>query len=377
MEDTFINLDCGVLYEGFIWGMHLYGNDFYKISIENGKVEYVCTFARLKNERHLFRKIVEHKGKLLLIPGTSPYIALFDIQTGEIKYFAYHAKCDHFAKFSSFHIWGGYAYFFPAQEKHILKLNLDTMEMQYLHIPLHAGEEHVRFGRGGIMTDDGFLVPCMNRNAFLQLKENGEECEWVETGLDGPAKCVANTDRGDYVLLANNQIWKWGKGQTEKLPDRKTEYIEIIGSGNGIWCVPYGKDKFEAYNLDTREWEQFDFPGFYRVKDRGAEAGNGKVPVNKDVVRNKNCFCIVPRFSNAIIKIDLKKRGFTCVKMSADGKIRKRIIMDIVKSTAVVEESDIGLENFLMLLPEFEEPEKSAGKHVGTGSKIYQRIMGS
>lgn len=355
MNDTFIRLDCGVIYDDFIWGMGACSNDLYRINIENGQVEHVCTLSRLDNEEHLFNQIIEYKKKLVLIPGGSPFVACVDMKSKEISYFEDKSECCHWVKYSSSIIWDNHLYLFPGQESHIRKINLDTMFFSNIDIPVFSDRVgNVRFGRGAIQRNGEIFIPCIDNNKILNLKLLQDKCHWIDIGMDIPAKCM--TDIGDriYLLTEDNRLvqWNFKNSQIKELFAGDRDYISIVGHENYIWLVPYGRDEFERYDLKANELTQVEFPKYYRLDEKTLNGYRAKIPINRNFDQNDEFFCIAPRFSNTLIKIDLNDHIVKYIKLNANAETKDFIKIAPLKGLNLMlyEQEKLNLREFCTLV---------------------------
>ena len=215
----------------FYWFTEISHNGLYKIDKKTMMAEFVGCFEGEKDTNRLFLDIVRYKNILVFVPFKANAIAIYDIETNrfskiEIKesfankgLVSYNADC----KCSFATVYNESVYIFPVTYPAIIKLNMESYQIEYLEKPIlelrnwNIGKKGSYF-RKGYKLNDSIVVWCNAICSLLRfdvLKESFEMCLQLEA-------C------DDYIEAVCGEKEYWLIPKTDGKVIRLSEDYEVI-----------------------------------------------------------------------------------------------------------------------------------------------------
>ena len=204
---------------GSYWFTSIGYNALFKMDEDADKAEFVGCFSKEQDARRLYLDIVQYQDKLVFVPLRAEAIALYDMNTGEFSYVplclpaedmntgvAYSAD----NKFTFAGIWKNNLYLFPATYPAIIKLDMESYEVEYLYEPIRQLNKRV-------LTEEGIYF-------WKGIIEDNLVKMWCE-----PAKAIVEFDMNSESLQVCKQL------------SDIDMYIEVVSDGKNYWLIPREK----------------------------------------------------------------------------------------------------------------------------------------
>lgn len=204
---------------GSYWFTSIGYNAFFKLDEDKDIAHCVGCFSKEQDARRLYLDIVQYQDKLVFVPLKAEAIALYDMNAGEFSYIplclpakemntgvAYSAD----EKFAFAGIWKNNLYLFPATYPAIIKLDMESYEVEYLYEPIRQLNKRV-------LTEEGIYF-------WKGIIEDNLVKMWCE-----PAKSIVEFDMNSESLQVCKQLSDIDK------------YIEVVSDGKNYWLIPREK----------------------------------------------------------------------------------------------------------------------------------------
>lgn len=148
-----IQYSTSVEVNGILYFSAHYMNGLFKLDLLTKEIEYIGRCSEESKSVDLYRYALAYRGKVYFIPGVGNYIVCIDTMTGKIERYkvpeAEHTCGDY--KFAAVVEVNGEVWMIPAQYDAILRLNMDTNEMErYSNWPKEIAE---KVGKGFLFSD--------------------------------------------------------------------------------------------------------------------------------------------------------------------------------------------------------------------------------
>lgn len=241
-----------------IWATSFHAKGLYKYRIGATRAECVTDFPDEKERTRMFGDITQYGDKLILTPFSADAIVIYDMKqndmvsiplqvlNNEMKYtIPYISE----KKFAFCKIYDKYAFLFPCTYPVIVKINLETYEVEYLSdgickLARYAKFEHAIYFYKGLCVNEKVQMWCMAVGAIVEFDMKEESLSLLYL-LEEERKYILMVYDGEtYWLLPSAQ-------ETEILKlsktFQKTEKINlpqnIKGEGNDfLYTAIYGDD---------------------------------------------------------------------------------------------------------------------------------------
>lgn len=219
IENYTIAFENIVKANGSYWFTPIGYNALFKLDDGAEKAQCVGCFSKEQDVSRLYLDIVQYQDKLIFVPLRAETIALYDMNTGEFSYIplclptedmntgvAYSAD----EKFTFAGIWKNNLYLFPATYPAIIKLDMESYEVEYLYEPIRQLNKRV-------LTEEGIYF-------WKGIIEDNLVKMWCE-----PSKAIVEFDMNSESLRVCKQLSDIDK------------YIEVVSDGKNYWLIPREK----------------------------------------------------------------------------------------------------------------------------------------
>lgn len=268
MEEIRLELDAAVEYNGYIYFAESGIHGLLRLNISSGFTEFLCFFEEEQKADALFRN-------------------------------AYR--------------FGHTAWFVPWMAKHIVCVDLDTLEMEYFDIPCSKVNRRgtgiypytVYLTSGRINEKEIFLIPMSNDTLAVIDMERREIASYpgfikVEREVMGYGTAVGGKIwiapyAGDRII-----IFDYKKGETDEIAwgYDTFEYAGLFYYQGAVWFAPCKADHLLKYNLKQQKFEQI--PLGDACRDSGTYG---------EITYYDHKIWILPEASHKIIIYDLKDKS--------------------------------------------------------------------
>lgn len=339
MRNVFINLQCGTYVDGYIWGFSTYDNELYKINVENGTVSYVTTFKNMPERERLFNWMVSYNGRIILIPGNSPYIVTYRILDGQIQYYDYPEKDTEYILYQSFwkyvnvELYEDKLYLFSQKKNYMICIHMDNMEISccsdYLEsYKVRYGKNDIQFANSECRIGEWVYLTCSSQNIVLKFNLKTLEHEWLDINLkeEKGFKYIANHKEKIYLLSNNDKVYQWDGASNEAF--ELVNYEGLCGFlapyEIGVLLVPQDRNVFINYNEQYGEKrccysQEFRFNPTHLEQTVTHVAG----------IKNGENYYITPRCSNMLLGFDYASEKLFEIKLKADEATEKYLCKKI------------------------------------------------
>ncbi len=385
-NNIFINQQCGVIYDGYLWGFCADRNELFKTNIRTGILSFVTSFEKLDDRDCLFSYIVSYGGKLILIPGNADYIVTYKIITGEKEYYTYEESFSEYVKYQShakyviIEQYENILYLFSSKQKYILILNMDTMQMEKYTAPFDKLKSLCpvdnELAKSSCRIGDEIYLPCRNSGYILKMNLSNKKNSWIYAGNMGKKGIKYMTCRGKniFILTQNSEIIEWDyiTDESKHICGLRGKYACIVAYQSGILCVPEDKQSFVSIDKDmkVREHiydEQFKFSPFF----------SDTTLTHTSVVAEKEQCIVIPRCSNMLIAYDFEseKLEFTQIVPDKDTKSYFYIKFKQMSSNCNIENGiDYTLQSLIRYVVEMDKNSSEVMDECQCGRLVYENI---
>lgn len=260
-------------------------NGLYKLNLKSYKLEFMgCVSNNSKFQHVLYRKLVYHKGKIVLLPSAATKICTYDIEKHTFEEYDFiENECDN--KCYSAQIYNDRLYLIPEAIKKMYVFSLETK----------------------------YLEEVNTVNKYLETEKL--------QGYTSISSCLIN-GKLIFILFKSNIIYIYDIEkdivETKKITKDKTKFFDMIQVDNGIFAIGYDepkavywnmeKDESTEYSLDELcDWDmytQFQYENYY--KQLGYLYEPHSVVCELDIM-GKNVCCSVFGTED-LIMFDLEKK---------------------------------------------------------------------
>jgi hypothetical protein len=371
---------CGVYHGGLLWGSRLFGKDLINIDVATGEVRFDYYLDKLYKSHQLFNAVIYHGGRLIFIPGRSEYIVLYDIDSKFAKYIPYEDNgVENPIKYSCYEFCGNTVFLFPKRVKHILKLNLDTMEIIKIDKPFQnldvELDDDLMFGEGVRLSDETVLLRMINKNIFFKFDLTTYKYEWIiGSGCNVKVKIGRIYKNNDCDFIIGNgidgKIYRIDNEGYNVIFDGKEQYSNLILDNDKIWAVPAYKGKIKLIDLVSQTEKIYEYN-----KEFQYNPVLNKDCVTRMITKNDNIFYIVPSFTNMLVSIDVRNQRVDCKRLwikeenlqKLENSERNIEDVDVIKS----ESEDYRLNNYFNYIV-LDKINNMIHNNVEYGKRIYK-----
>lgn len=245
-------------------------NGLYKYNIKEKKTERIGEFSHEPFSQYgLFLKMCRYKNNLIFVPQWSKRIYIYNIDTGIFKDIQFLKPAEDLQGpyFFEAVVHEEYIYMMGASYQGILKVNLETYEVEVLDQWLRKLQREVNInkdkpilGLEGILKDHSFWIPCYQCNKIMEFNLDTGEFRFHEVGKkeNRYARMIRSGDQ--FVLVTHNKedfcrivFWNYSKGSYEEVQVDMKAYVDrcIIEYLDKIWLMSFVSN--EIYCVDIRD----------------------------------------------------------------------------------------------------------------------------
>lgn len=325
-RDVFIMQELGVIQGDFLWGMAR-DNKLYKTHLKTGEMEFVQKCGKPGDKEYLFNNIFACGDRIILLPGDSEFICVYHTDTGDIEEYDFadsgggYRRGAGFCKFSCGIIYGDFLFAFPANMKYILKLNLNTMEREYINEPIKEyidryGSYEDMFTSTYGLAGEEIYVSCCGQNLMLRMNLHTLEYKWQElentSDKKGYISCCANKECFFTVTIEGKVLCY----------DLKTLHLQkvfefgrlgnVYCCGKFLWYVSLDKSKICSLIYGTEDVTEHDYDSRFRFSPKFEEEHH----TFTRALPYHGHLCIVPRCCNGILTLDGERGSVSFLKTS-------------------------------------------------------------
>lgn len=257
------------------WFTSIGYNALFRLKEGTHKAEFISCFNEEVDTGRLYLDIVYYQNKLFFIPLRANAIAIYTIDTKEFKYISINVpkneekegvKYSINSKFTFASINGSSLYLFPSTYPAIVKLDMDSYEVEYLYEPINVlkkwiqKEEGIYF-RTGIVQGDVVKM-------------------WCE-----PAKAIVEFNMQSNQIKICAQLSNIG------------EYIEMTTDGEFYWIIP--RDKNAELLKVSKDYKNIEF----------IKLPEGIVEDAISYIKGiclEDCLLVIPAAAEHVVKLSLK-----------------------------------------------------------------------
>lgn len=258
-----------VYYKNYEYFSQYCGNGLCRRRIGDNQAELISIFPDEKqDEIDLFSAVHLYNDKLYFVPSKARHIGVFDLLDNSIsvavieKNFENLKYYDERHKFESSYLIDNYLYMIGCTYPGIVKVNLDSMEMETINIDIKGDFGKGYFYKGGIYN--GYIwCPCMSMPIILKvnLSDDTLSKKCIKTSVSGFSSIAFDND---YAYLTGrgenpNAIVKYSLVDDiskDILCDEQKEaanpFGEILKCGNRLFAFPEAGSNIYTINADDQ-----------------------------------------------------------------------------------------------------------------------------
>lgn len=278
-----ISFSCAVELDGYLWAPGDEVNGLFRINEETGESEFITTFDKEPYcGKLLYNKVVAYGRKLFLIPYRAEYIAEYNIDTGEMKYYEiYNNERKGCLKFCGCNVDGNKLYLFPIGVRDIVYLNMDSGEIHHKTWNFDILPEEVRsseyskFNNTVNVNNVEYFV-CGLTNILVKCNLDDFCCEIIKIPETEEGLLDVAYDKDFlYIMNWNGDIFSYNMvtGETELFWKSKVKYItgrdpycKLLICNGFLWQIPAYAEFIQRINIKTREPEEIhEYPNGFNI----------------------------------------------------------------------------------------------------------------
>lgn len=201
---------------GAYWFAPIGYNALFKLDEDADKAQCMGCFSKEQDTNRLYLDIVQYQEKLVFVPLKANAVSLYDMNRGEFTYIPIRLPAEDMhtgvtyssnSKFTFAGIWENKLYLFPGTYPAIIRVNIDSCEVEYLYEPIDELGKLIR-EKEGVYFRTGIV-----QGNLVKM--------WCE-----PAKAVVEFDMCSESLRVCRQLSDIDK------------YIEMVSDGKNYWLIP-------------------------------------------------------------------------------------------------------------------------------------------
>lgn len=217
-----------VVYDGKLWFVGMNDNGIYSLDTitYHAKLVQRIPWGNLREKKIQYGKILIYENKLLLIPWQASRIALYDLQTGELRYIEYSdKKCGTGAFFYDGILKDDKAFLIPSSYNKMICINMKNEKVEWVSEPLddilHLSSGNCAFAFGGVTLEEKNIL-------FTTIFDNLVVKYDIKSNFISEI-CVDDLDDGGTGVLGDSKgIWIIHKKKKEILyysKDKNQSYV--------------------------------------------------------------------------------------------------------------------------------------------------------
>jgi hypothetical protein len=295
----------------FIWFID-YFNILYRYNKKNKKTEYIKMIAEQNNYASCLG-IAKNNDKLYFAPCTSDKIIIFDMNKKDFERIDFKYDGEIYGKCSNVVIFKNFIYFIPHRFPAIMRLNMDTKEIEYfsewvneiskLQVSKQEEWKSIIFWSFCVVDAEIALLICgANAIMFFNMETGNYEINSIGEKIEQYNNICFDGQNYYISPFYKNYIIKWNRKSNEiltikfpntfsrrenKLPNFSVKYI------NGyVWLFPCAANNAYKININTNEI--IELPEF----------------VNHFEDKNLDCYYSGVSANENYIYLSTRKKGF-------------------------------------------------------------------
>lgn len=314
-KDTCLSFASGAWQENTIWTVDERHNGLYRVNLIKNCAEFITCFEKenLFSEA-LYHRVVLYKNKIYLIPWKAEQIAIYNIETNELKYLALDCKMPKgLYKFSESIQYKNYLFLFPAHTSVIIRIDLQNDTINYYLLEALERLKTVKANysillSGGYYGDTAWVA---SRRDACMLEFNMDNCQGVLHYMKyykAELVDVACNENEVFALNVNGEVLLWNKAANEEKIVWKyngdvevAPFYRIVRINNYLYLLPGKESKVVKIDISKNyETKEIFFPDGYCTKNIGITKFYDYVKQNEKII-------IYPGNMKILVEIDSKE----------------------------------------------------------------------
>ncbi len=399
MKEIGLWFNAGVEYQGKVYASAVRINGLFEVDLVTEKIKYIKRFSREESCLAIHRCAFLYGKEAWFIPQNGTYIAVVKLDTLEIIYLDppykrinENALLAKNAVYYSGNIIGGrYLYLIPVNIDALLIVDMKTKQM-YPYYNVSTPDDYHLFG--GYENGCVYLFPYNGKEIIEVNLSTGikRKMTWkygvynYAEGIKYGNKYLICPFEADHILILDMETGENKRVPLGKYYDEECTFGQIAIYKDKIFLLPCQADRILIFDIKTRAFSEICLPEDIMV--------NGKIGLTK-IYSEKHIICA--SFSkNVMILYDAQSEGFRTIKLSIGiEELIKDIEQELGKSfwregnffreicgysDGFYSEDDLGLENYIKLVPADQngkkgliEAERNIGKSIFNSIQITYR----
>lgn len=279
-------------YEGSYYFVYMSEPFLCKMDRETLKCELLYLFDEKDLQERLYRKIVPYQNKLFLIPFISDKIAIYDITTHNVKFIPLNEDYVDVrwqqtlvsSKFEDALVKDQFLYMVPHSYHAIIKLNMETLEMDEIPLGVKGTERFCYCCGSGCIAENKVLFPVRSEGSLCIFDvDTFETARVYPSGVQKKYTNIFYIDNKVWLIpekiYEGIDIWDVDTGKIEKnifmsekintlsREHKAADFARGFVSGRNLYLLAWGMDSGIAVNLDSGDAELWELPMRYNREE--------------------------------------------------------------------------------------------------------------
>ncbi|MCQ2522898.1 MAG: hypothetical protein MJ123_01050 [Lachnospiraceae bacterium] len=200
---------------------------------------------------------------IIIAPKSTPWLLLYDIETKNIEKIEVDYKCmvglGTYNLFDKMYIVDKHAYLIPGRYPSIVKLDLETRQLEYIEVCSSSWLESLNRNKflfyNSILLDRHIYAPCYQTGDMMKFSIDSEDYELMPYINGASLIAVAESKRG-LICACKNKTLMVGK-DTIKLPSDFDSNINfLVVYGDNVYVIPINGKAIFYYNMVQCKWTE-------------------------------------------------------------------------------------------------------------------------
>ena len=373
--------------EGYIWMVSNMVNGLFRLDVDAGKAEYITSFEKEPMFcGSLYTKAFWYKGKMICIPCYASNIAIYEAETGEIRYIPIRSE-DYLVYFNAVLFTEEQVLLFPVIYSHFAYiLNLDTES--YETIPLENSEydskakdmivqgEALCGGKAYFMIRETDIFFSFDLNTLtLEFFHSADNYRFVTISSDGQYIYPFHADGHSYDVYEKNAYiaTRWLLSKHEKaekiVPYEQLKYIGSSCVDGAVVNIPMRSGSLQIFQDGHMKSISLDWKRILMV--------DAKIQAFHICVQRKEKLLVLPYHSCTVLEIALSAPHVRYFDISIDQSVLNGLYKKLWEQSeykTILNESVCPLQRYLSAVEDMSPKGENEIEKQTNGSKIYDTL---
>lgn len=286
-----------------MWFTAFYFNGLFKMDMETKRISFIGKFPEEQDRIWMYAKIMKIGKQLFFFPGLARSIAVFNLETSEIKMHSLEAVASgSFGGYGFFSVvqWKSWIYVLPIDSHVILKMNTVSGEIQYESDWYEKFRPYVKNEWGSLFSSviqRGKYIWCPYWQGNLIVRFDLETLKFEIYSVGNPHNTYYNMCEGDgdfwIVTHGGDAVVRWNPDtqktrEYRQLPEEfnkvKSMFLPIYHEGF-VWVLPAAGDDILKLNVNTGEFSIYaQYPENFKFQNKCGTIKYGDILLNEGML---------------------------------------------------------------------------------------------